>query len=301
MSKGTLSPEDYTVGILCGMKVEMEAVQATFDEEHGQVQKTSGDDNTYAFGNIGEHNVVLACPTDGRSPAVTAARGMMRSFPIKVGLMVGIGAGSCTEHADIRLGDVVVIYPDDSVHLEIGKKKGPGGIWTTGLVERPLQPPHQPNKILQILSRRHAPKDGGVGIVLEVMSAEHPLLRNEDRYPGLQHDKLGESCANCDRSHLVSHWPHFFREEDMPCFETEAAGLMATFPCVVIRGICDYDDSHGEKRRPWQGYAAAMAAAYAKELLLILSMSAADPTTIQLASEATSRKPPSHPEQLALD
>jgi nucleoside phosphorylase len=50
------------------------------------------------------------------------------------------------------------------------------------------------------------------------------------------------------------------------CFEMEAAGLMNDFPCLVIRGICDYADSH--KNKAWQPYAAATAAAYAKELLL---------------------------------
>ncbi|KAH8680593.1 nucleoside phosphorylase domain-containing protein [Xylariales sp. PMI_506] len=49
------------------------------------------------------------------------------------------------------------------------------------------------------------------------------------------------------------------------CFEMEAAGLMNHFPCLVIRGITDYSDSH--KSKEWQGYAAMMAAAYAKELL----------------------------------
>jgi nucleoside phosphorylase len=49
------------------------------------------------------------------------------------------------------------------------------------------------------------------------------------------------------------------------CFEMEAAGLMNDFPCLVIRGICDYADSH--KNKHWQNYAAATAAAYAKELL----------------------------------
>ncbi|KAK6342185.1 hypothetical protein TWF730_001664 [Orbilia blumenaviensis] len=49
------------------------------------------------------------------------------------------------------------------------------------------------------------------------------------------------------------------------CFEMEAAGLMDNFPCLVIRGICDYADSH--KNDCWQRYAAAVAAAYAKELL----------------------------------
>ncbi|KAL9471563.1 hypothetical protein ACSS6W_009504 [Trichoderma asperelloides] len=49
------------------------------------------------------------------------------------------------------------------------------------------------------------------------------------------------------------------------CFEMEAAGLMNHFPCLVIRGICDYSDSH--KNKEWQGYAAMTAAAYAKHLL----------------------------------
>lgn len=54
-------------------------------------------------------------------------------------------------------------------------------------------------------------------------------------------------------------------EKDVLCFEMEAAGLMNYFPCLVIRGICDYSDSH--KNKEWQGYAAMAAAAYAKELL----------------------------------
>jgi nucleoside phosphorylase len=49
------------------------------------------------------------------------------------------------------------------------------------------------------------------------------------------------------------------------CVEMEAAGLMDNFPCIVIRGICDYADSH--KNEDWQEHAAAVAAAFAKELL----------------------------------
>jgi len=55
------------------------------------------------------------------------------------------------------------------------------------------------------------------------------------------------------------------KEKDVMCFEMEAAGLMNHFPCLVIRGVCDYSDSH--KNKEWQGYAAMAAAAYAKDLL----------------------------------
>lgn len=48
------------------------------------------------------------------------------------------------------------------------------------------------------------------------------------------------------------------------CVEMEAAGLMNNFPCIVIRGICDYADS--QKNKDWQEYAATVAAAFAKEL-----------------------------------
>ncbi|KAL7936451.1 ankyrin repeat-containing domain protein [Trichoderma chlorosporum] len=54
-------------------------------------------------------------------------------------------------------------------------------------------------------------------------------------------------------------------EYDILCFEMEAGGLMNQFPCLVIRGICDYSDSH--KNKAWQGYAAMTAAAYAKDLV----------------------------------
>ncbi|KAF5689763.1 ankyrin repeat protein [Fusarium circinatum] len=49
------------------------------------------------------------------------------------------------------------------------------------------------------------------------------------------------------------------------CIEMEAAGVMNHFPCLVIRGICDYADSH--KNKDWQEHAAIVAAALAKELL----------------------------------
>lgn len=60
------------------------------------------------------------------------------------------------------------------------------------------------------------------------------------------------------------------KERDILCFEMEAAGL-SHFPCLVIRGICDYSDSH--KNKQWQRYAALTAALYAKDLLSRMSSS----------------------------
>jgi nucleoside phosphorylase len=55
------------------------------------------------------------------------------------------------------------------------------------------------------------------------------------------------------------------KEAGVLCFEMEAAGLQDHFPCLVIRGICDYSDTH--KNDKWHGYAAMSAAAYAKDLM----------------------------------
>lgn len=100
-----------------------------------------------------------------------------------------------------------------------------------------------------------------------------------------------ESCQFCDRAKVVKRKPrdmriHYgliasgnqvikdatFRDKlnkdlggNVLCVEMEAAGLMDNFPCIVLRGICDYADSH--KNKDWQEHAAAIAAAFAKELL----------------------------------
>jgi nucleoside phosphorylase len=131
------------------------------------------------------------------------------------------------------------------------------------------------------------------------------MFKSNYAYQGVENDVLfkaeydhvggDRNCDQCDKSELVSrsdrdgtdpviHYgtiasgsqvmrhggtrERWGREAEAVCFEMEAAGLMNTFPCLVIRGICDYADSHKNKR--WQGYAAATAAAYAKELLSII-------------------------------
>ncbi|KAH7201431.1 hypothetical protein DER44DRAFT_812204 [Fusarium oxysporum] len=54
-------------------------------------------------------------------------------------------------------------------------------------------------------------------------------------------------------------------QEGVIAFEMEGAGVWDNFPCIVIKGACDYADSH--KNKDWQRYAAATAAACAKALL----------------------------------
>ncbi|TPX17469.1 uncharacterized protein E0L32_003112 [Thyridium curvatum] len=54
-------------------------------------------------------------------------------------------------------------------------------------------------------------------------------------------------------------------DEKVIAFEMESAGVWDVFPCVVIKGACDYADSH--KTKGWQRYAAATAASCMKAFL----------------------------------
>ncbi|KAK1242827.1 hypothetical protein MKX08_005639, partial [Trichoderma sp. CBMAI-0020] len=85
----------------------------------------------------------------------------------------------------------------------------------------------------------------------------------EDDYPAIHYGLIAS--ANQVMKDAITR-DKLAAEKGVLCFEMEAAGLMNHFPCIVIRGICDYSDSH--KNKEWQGFAAMAAAAYAKDLLL---------------------------------
>ncbi|KAL1859878.1 hypothetical protein Plec18167_006350 [Paecilomyces lecythidis] len=74
-------------------------------------------------------------------------------------------------------------------------------------------------------------------------------------------------------------------EHNILCFEMEAAGVLDDFPCLVIRGISDYSDSHKTSR--WQGYAAAVAASYARQLFFYLPKHAVAQEPKMAASKAS--------------
>ena len=84
----------------------------------------------------------------------------------------------------------------------------------------------------------------------------------EDDDPVIHYGVIASSNQLMKNAHIRD---NLASEKGVLCFEMEAAGLMNHFPCLVIRGICDYADSH--KNKEWQGYAAMTAAAYAKSVL----------------------------------
>ena len=96
----TLESRDlYTVGWIAALPLELAAATAMLDEQHEKpldFMYPSSNKNSYTWGRIGEHNVVIAslpAGVYGIAPAATTASHMLSSFPqIRVGLMVGIGA-----------------------------------------------------------------------------------------------------------------------------------------------------------------------------------------------------------------
>jgi nucleoside phosphorylase len=88
--------ETYSVGIICALATEKAAAIAMLDDKHERLPPAPGDENDYTFGTIGMHGVVIACLPAGMTGTVSTAvvaRDMIRSFPIRIGLIVGIAGG----------------------------------------------------------------------------------------------------------------------------------------------------------------------------------------------------------------
>jgi nucleoside phosphorylase len=301
-----LRHEDYTVGWVCALPIELAAATEILDEQHANLQRNAGDkdENLYILGSIGGHNVVIVCLPAGRignNPAATVVTRMLATFKaIRLGLMVGIGGG-VPAAADIRLGDVVVSQPfgrySGVVQYDMGKSTPSGFEWTGSL----NSPPHI---LLEAIAQLRATEMRGVSLLSTHMSKLECLECFQRKRAGVDilfdatydHDG-GQTCDQCKVDRQRVRLPRESGKEiavhygtiasgnqvmrnaterdrisaelgNVLCFEMEAAGLMNSFPCLVVRGICDYCDSH--KNKTWQPYAAATAAAYAKEVLLTI-------------------------------
>ncbi|RYO92150.1 hypothetical protein DL762_001808 [Monosporascus cannonballus] len=212
--------DQYTVGWIAALAIEQAAATAILDEEH---EKPC--DFTQP-------------PTDsvyGTAAAATTATLMISSFPqVRIGLMVGIGAGipRPSDDIDIRLGDVVVSKPSGQ-H---------GGVVASGSSQGCGPAPGEAQQEIPREERETLDPEIHYGHI----ASSNTLFKDSMARDTIL-EELGDECL---------------------CFEMEAAGLMNDFPCLVIRGICDYGDSHKNDR--WQRYAAATAAAYAKELVGVI-------------------------------
>jgi nucleoside phosphorylase len=79
------------------------------------------------------------------------------------------------------------------------------------------------------------------------------------------------------------------QREDVIAYEMEGAGFWGTFPCLIIKGACDYADSH--KTKKWQNYAAATAASCTKAYLEFWTPSSRAPDTNSITVPVTLQQP----------
>ncbi len=299
-------PKKYSVGWICALRVEFVAAQTFLDEVHdGPAFVQPHDPNSYKLGSIGVHNVVIATLPNGEYGTACAAQvaaNMLNSFPnVRVGLMVGIGGGAPSDKNDIRLGDIVVGVPRDGergvFQYDFGKTVQGRKFEVTALLD-------QPSSVLRgavaAIQAKHTIAPHRIHEHVDAALESNPRLVREFARPSLESDRLYkpdviyDPAAQFHASTLVKRKPrqphednpaiHYgtiasanrlmkdatvrdslIAEKNVLCFEMEAAGLMNQLQCLVIRGICDYSDSH--KNDVWQGYAAMVAAVYARELL----------------------------------
>ncbi|KAF3243838.1 hypothetical protein TWF192_007905 [Orbilia oligospora] len=240
----------------------------------------------------------------GTTSAAVVATQMKSTFrSIKVYLMVGIGGGIPKPSHDIRLGDIVISKPENNlggvIQYDLGKTVKGGHFERCGSLNKP------PQILLTAIAGLQASHElKGINKIRNYLSEaykQHPSLAEAYTYQGQEHDILYKAdyehggdttCVSCNIDEAVSrkvrnninpviHYgtiasgnqvikhgitrDRIGNDSGAICFEMEAAGLMDHCPCLVIRGICDYSDSHKNKR--WQPYAALTAAAYTKELL----------------------------------
>ncbi|KAL2834325.1 hypothetical protein BDW59DRAFT_46333 [Aspergillus cavernicola] len=192
------------------------------------------------------------------------------------------------------------------VQYDYGKAMQGGRFEQTGSLNHPPQLLLTHMSLLQ--AKMMDQKEGLITPLMQKVLSQHPQLKGKFGCPGPDKDVLfraiyphdvgmgsNDTCADCDRHEAVPRksrpsmepYVHYgiiasgdqvmkdseardrlAQELGIICFEMEAAGLMNQLQCLVIRGICDYSDSH--KNKQWQGYAALTAATYTKLLLSTL-------------------------------
>ncbi|RDW68740.1 uncharacterized protein DSM5745_08500 [Aspergillus mulundensis] len=296
-----LDAHEYTVGWICAITVEYVAAKSFLEETYAVPEYVSANDNNnYTLGKIGQHNVVIAVLPDkgyGLVNAATVTTDLLHSFPnVRIGLMVGVGGGAPSASNDIRLGDVAV--SSSVFHFEPRKllQDEEPELW--GPLDRPpmarytLEGHTIDSDIDEVLERyphmrRVFKRPDLDSDRLFQSDITHGSYCMDDQSCCTDPAKLVQRQEREDRPDNPSiHYgvitssnmvmkdalkrDDLARTRGVICFEMEAAGLMSLFPCLIIRGICDYSDSH--KNKAWQGYAAMAAAAYAKDLLKLVPL-----------------------------
>lgn len=314
-----------TIGFVCPLFTEFKAVKAILEVDYGrrEIFRHEYLDYIYHYGRIASEDVVaIYFPEDdiGLLNASRYANCLLNDHPSLARprshcFLVGIAGGIWTSKTDVRLGDVVlatsVMEWTFGKHLEDGFKTTvhPTKL-STGV--RYLTPEfmYDRNRLAQRITDR-------------IASMRQKDLDDGWTHPGQDADRLfnpfyahQSDASDCDECSSEKHqhrqsrqssspkvhrgliasgssvlrdasWRAKLQEQDVLAVEMEASAVLSVDPkFIVIRGICDYADSH--KNKKWQKYAAASAAATTALLIdQILSSRSTLPTTQLPYSQAS--------------
>ncbi|KAK2037824.1 hypothetical protein LZ31DRAFT_158417 [Colletotrichum somersetense] len=257
------------------------------DEIHETLPQPGTDPTVYKLGNINGHNIVIAgLHKPGNCSAAIVATHLQSTFRnLSYGLLVGIGGGVPTrsEAGMIRLGHIVVSKPtgahSGAVNYSHGKSKD-GIFERTGYINSP--PVALLQAALSLDIDLEASDDCPISRNIERILVKRKL-RTKYQHPGVSKDHLHQP-QDEQTGEIIVHRgtiatgglllkdavlrDKLAKEHGVLCFEMEAAGALTDFRCLVIRGISNYCDAF--KNDEWQGFAAAAAAGYARELFFHL-------------------------------
>ncbi|KAH7308385.1 hypothetical protein B0I35DRAFT_471069, partial [Stachybotrys elegans] len=293
MSFKKLQRTDYHVAWVAPVSdLEVLPSRLMLDEEHDAPDyDTAYDDNIYICGAMAGHNVTFSS--------------IRMAVLVGIGGGIPRAQESSDPTSNVHLGDVVVGWPGDGkpacMYYDSGRQHA-DAFEMLGTINRPdrvllnalgkLASDHDMDRSTfeehreRLLLSKHRRKFLHPGL-------EHDRLF----YAGYQHGgQYSDGCVQCDEAQLVRRSPR--TEEDAAsfifhrgriatgnaviqdgvrrdqirdqcdgalCVEMEVAGVDASRPCLVVRGISDYADSH--KSDKWRLYAAGNAAIFARELL----------------------------------
>ncbi|PKK51843.1 hypothetical protein CI102_5889 [Trichoderma harzianum] len=323
------SREDYLVGWVCALPVEVAAAKATLDHIHDNLPSSPDhnldNSNNYILGSLQGHNVVIAYPSSGvygQVSVASVATQLLASFKsLRFILMVGIAGGVPETREDIRLGDVVVSkstadWPgviqcqydvngeqvdDQNQLVRGGASNQPTPLLLTAMGKAEtaaiFDESHMSKYISEIVQKdpiAFAHPGPGQDVLFEP-DYHHTAIESEEdgcehcnpdrirpRQPRETQDPIVHYGLIVSGNSLIRHGEtrdQLAQKQGALCLETEVNGLKDAAKYLVIRGICDYADSHSSKL--WHAYAAVAAAAYAKEVLSFI------PTVVKATTLAT--------------
>ncbi|KAL2862191.1 5'-methylthioadenosine/S-adenosylhomocysteine nucleosidase family protein [Aspergillus lucknowensis] len=298
----------YYSSIFCALPDEVDVGGYSLDEQYTCDPDSPNPKDVFSYGRIGKHVVIITRPSRPRpTNAAQDAATVTFLFPnVLYAVVVGTAGGiPDPPEADIRLGDLAVSMPGKNhpgvIQYDFGKYEKDGFVLDGKL----NAPPKALIAADESVKEDEKCQEGYLEAILRDITAksgfECPGTKDTLFKTSFHHVTPGADCSACGaygkdvvvpRASCTHQKPVIHRglilsgsgvvknprdreilqrgHKDAICFEMEAAGAMDAIPCIVVRGISNYADTH--KQDGWHNYAAAVAAAYCKALLYKLDL-----------------------------